>query len=148
MLQLSFRRIRFSKEADVWLKVLKSRTGVTPNLLCRVAVCLSLGEEGDPTRDVYPEDSEREISRSTIFGNYEILFATLLRQRMSRDGVAENGSMDQYFRSHLHRGIRILQGRAKTLTQLAELVGESLDEDEKKKKGLPRRAPARTARRR
>ena len=59
MEQLRLKRVRFSKEADTWLRMLKSRTEVTPNLLCRLGYCLSLEEPGTPKNDKYPEDSDR-----------------------------------------------------------------------------------------
>src|SRR5262245_18153253 len=75
MRELRVKRIRFCREADTWLKVLKTRTGVTPNILCRLGFCLSLEEPGLPQVEQYPEDSQREINRYTLLGEYDLLFA-------------------------------------------------------------------------
>jgi DNA sulfur modification protein DndE len=123
--QLALRRVRFSKEADSWLKVMKSRTGITPNLLCRLAVCLSLNEQGVPNPAKYPEDSDREINRYTLLGEFDAAFVALLRQRFVQDKVGEEMELDAYFRAHLHRGIMVLATRLKGLSDLADLVTNS-----------------------
>src|SRR5690349_24943417 len=64
--KLQLRRLRFSKEADNWLRVLKARTGVTPNVLARMGYALSLEEPSVPDPSKFPEDSDREISRGTL----------------------------------------------------------------------------------
>lgn len=120
-MQLQFRRIRFSKEADIWLRHLKARTGVTPNLLCRIAICMSLAEPGDPTTGNFDEDSEREINRSTLLGDFDQTLSALVKQRYFEDaGTLPRDDFDNYFRAHVHRGVLLLASRAKSL---ADLVG-------------------------
>ena len=120
MSELRLKRIRFSKEADNWLRALKSRTGITPNLLCRLGFCLSLEEPGVPSVDRYPEDSEREINRFTLLGEYDELFVALLRQRVARDGELNSESLDSSFRAHMHRGVVLLASRVKHLADLGD----------------------------
>jgi DNA sulfur modification protein DndE len=120
--QLTLRRVRFSKEADSWLKVVKSRTGITPNLLCRLAICLSLNERGIPDPTKYPEDSEREINRYTLLGEFDPAFVALLRQRFLQDKLSDDISLDDYFRAHIHRGIVLLATRLKGLSDLDALI--------------------------
>lgn len=123
-LTLSARRLRFCQEADNWLRVLRSRTGVTPNILCRMGFTLSLDEPGLPNPDTYPEDSAREINRYTLLGEYDATYVALLRQRMSDDG-AVNGEhdIDAQFRAHMNRGVMLLAARVKSLPDLlAELA--------------------------
>lgn len=119
MSELQLKRLRFSKEADNWLRVLKSRTGITPNLLCRMGFCMSLEEPGIPHPNKYPEDSDREINRFTLLGEYDALFVALLRQRMARDGESSS-SMDDAFRAHMHRGVVLLANRFKHLSELGD----------------------------
>ena len=126
---LSVRRLRFCREADNWLRVLKSRTGVTPNILCRIGFVLSLDEPGIPNPDTYPEDSGREINRYTLLGEYDTVYVALLRQRVTDDRSAgahdENGEhdLDVQFRAHMNRGVMLLAARVKSLPDLlAELA--------------------------
>ena len=125
---LTVRRLRFCQEADNWLRVIKSRTGVTPNILCRMGFALSLDEPGLPNPDAYPEDSGREINRYTLLGEYDATYVALLRQRMSDDAAAggnENGApdLDAQFRAHMNRGVMLLAARIRSLPDLlAELA--------------------------
>ena len=100
---------------------MKSRTGITPNLLCRLGFCLSLEEKGAPDPAKYPEDSDREINRYTLLGEYEVILVALLRQRHARDGTAVE-SLDESFRAHMNRGVGILAGRLKALEDLHGIV--------------------------
>ena len=124
MLDLRLKRLKFSKEADNWLRVLKSRTGITPNILCRMGFCISLNDRSVPDPTKAPEDSDREISRYTLLGEYETLLIALLRQRVVRDGL-DVDSLDDMFRAHMNRGVVILAGRFKGLGDLDSLVRES-----------------------
>lgn len=125
---LSVKRLRFCQEADNWLRVLKSRTGITPNILCRMGFALSLDEPGLPNPDAYSEDSGREINRYTLLGEYDATYVALLRQRMSDDataGGAENREpdIDAQFRAHMNRGVMLLAARIRSLPDLlAELA--------------------------
>ena len=122
MQTLSLRRVRFCKEADNWLRALKSRTGVTPNILCRIGFVLSLDESGIPNPDLYPEDSDREINRYTLLGEHDGIYAALLRQRVTDDAVGGSHDLNAHFRAHVNRGVILLAGRVKSLPDLlAEL---------------------------
>ena len=121
MAELRLKRLTFSKEADNWLRVLKSRTGITPNLLCRMGFCLSLEEMGVPDPAKYPEDSDREINRYTLLGEYESVLLALLRQRLIRDR-RDAMHLDDDFRAHMNRGVIILAGRLKGLDDLHGLI--------------------------
>lgn len=118
MSELRLKRIRFSKEADNWLRVLKSRTGITPNILCRMGYCLSLEEFARPDPSKYDESSDREINRYTLLGEYEALFVALLRQRIARDGEIPD-VLDEPFRAHMNRGVVLLATRVKVVADLA-----------------------------
>lgn len=123
MSTLTVRRLRFCQEADTWLRVLKSRTGVTPNILCRIGYALSLDEPGIPNPETYPEDSDREINRYTLLGEHDGTYVALLRQRMSDDCVAGDHDLDAQFRAHMNRGVILLAARVKALPDLlAELA--------------------------
>ncbi|MCE7890292.1 MAG: DNA sulfur modification protein DndE [Sorangiineae bacterium PRO1] len=121
MSQLRTKRLRFSRDADNWLRVMKSRTGITPNLLCRLGFCASLEEGGRPDPGKYPEDSDREINRYTLLGEFENVLVALLRQRLVRDGV-DLSEMDDMFRAHMNRGVILLAGRLKGLDDLHGLA--------------------------
>jgi DNA sulfur modification protein DndE len=120
--QLTLKRVRFSKEADSWLRTLKSRTGVTPNLMCRLGFCISLEEMSLVHPSAIPEDSDREINRYTLLGGLDDALVSLLRQRMSKDGSALD-TLDEHFRAHMNRGVLLLAQRLKSLSEVSSLLG-------------------------
>jgi DNA sulfur modification protein DndD len=122
------RWLRFSREADSWLRVLKARTGVTPNILCRIGFALSLDEPGTPDPTKYPEDSDREINRFTLLGEYDATYVSLLRQRLVEDGGPGEADLDVPFRAHMNRGVMLLAARVKSLPDLiADLARPEAD---------------------
>ena len=128
MSTLRLRRLRFCQEAHNWLRVLKSRTGVTPNILCRIGYTLSLDEPGIPKPESYPEDSDREINRYTLLGEYDGAYEALLRQRTKDDDVSRDDDLDAQFRAHMNRGVLLLAARVKSLPDLlVELARPSAD---------------------
>jgi DNA sulfur modification protein DndE len=81
---------------------------------------MSLEEPGVPSVDRYPEDSDREINRFTLLGEYDEIFVALLRQRVARDGMLNSESLDSGFRAHMHRGVMLLASRLKHLGELGD----------------------------
>ena len=102
------------------LRFLAGRTGLTPNLLCRIGFCLSLAEPSLPNPDEYPEE-EREFNRYTLLGEYDDLFVALLKERCRRDGV-DLMRVPDYFRAHVNRGVILLQACVRSLGDIAVLL--------------------------
>lgn len=120
MYELTLKRITFSQDADAILRMMKARTGITPNVLCRIGLCLSLDEAGRPRRIDRRQHPAREINRFTLMGEYDTALVALLRTRAVQDGVKD--SLDEEFLAHLNRGIQLLTGRVKALEDIASLI--------------------------
>lgn len=117
---MRFTKIRLTKDASNRLRFLAGRTGLTPNLLCRMGFCLSLEEPKIPNPREFAEE-EREFNRYTLLGEYDALYIALLRQRLHQDGL-EMDDLEGYFRAHLNRGISLLQQRVRNVADLANLI--------------------------
>jgi len=116
-------RIRFCDEVDNRLRVLKARTTLSANLLCRIGFGLSLAEPTTPNPEQYPENSTREIERGTLMGRYDALFVALLRQRCLSDGIATDGDIfEEQFRAHMNRGVLLMYHQVKSLSDLCKLA--------------------------
>ena len=113
-------RLRLTKDASNRLRFLAGKTGLTPNLLCRIGFCFSLNEPAIPNPDDYT-DEDREFNRYTLLGEYDPLFIALLKQRSNDDGLNPEQLAD-YFRAHMNRGIVLLQQRVKSISDIADLV--------------------------
>jgi DNA sulfur modification protein DndE len=118
---LSFNRIRLSKDASMHLRTLKMRTGLNPNILSRLAFCVSLGESGIPDSRLYDEEG-LEFNRYTLTGEWDVFFISLLKERMVADGLDPTQDLVPYFKAHLNRGVMSLHTRVKGLADLVELI--------------------------
>jgi DNA sulfur modification protein DndE len=118
-------RVYVGKEVDTRLRHLKARTGLTPNLLCRIGFCLSLAEPGVPDPQLYADGQAREFNRYTLTGQWDTFFFALLRERLVRDGLDPETDLEPQFKAHLSRGVLLLYQRLKSIADLADLVAEA-----------------------
>lgn len=116
-------KLRLTKDASNRLRFLAGKTGLTPNLLCRIGFCLSLGEPAIPDPEEYA-DEDREFNRYTLLGEYDPLFVALLKERCGADGLPFS-QLPDYFRAHMNRGVTLLQQRVRSLSDLADLVSKA-----------------------
>jgi len=118
---MSFNRIRISNKATTLLRILKGRTGLTPNILSRIGFCLSLGEPGVPDQELY-DDEGQEFNRYTLTGEWDLLFISLLKERILKDKLDPERDLLPQFKAHLNRGVLTLYSRVKSLTDLYSLI--------------------------
>lgn len=119
-------KIKLSKAATDRLKQLKGRTGLTPNLLCRIGFCLSLNEPAIPVAASYDHEGA-EFNRYTLLGEYDALFVAMLRQRLLQDDLSP-GDMAEQFRAHLNRGVMTVNAHVKSLADIPRLSAVSLSQ--------------------
>ena len=119
---MKLNRIYISEDSRSKLSILKGRTGLLPNVLCRLGFSLSLIESGIPKPDDYPTDGS-EFNRYTLMGEWDSLIVALLRERCTVDELPlDNDSLVNQFRAHLNRGVVLLYRRVKGLSDLAALL--------------------------
>jgi DNA sulfur modification protein DndE len=116
-------KLRLTKDASNRLRFVAGKTGLTPNILCRIGFCLSIAEPTVPRLDEYA-DEDREFNRYTLLGEFDSLFVALLKQRSKDDG-ADSEQLAEYFRAHMNRGVVLLQQRVRSLSDVADLVCKS-----------------------
>ena len=121
MTQERFTKIIVSHDSTWKLRSLKGWTGLTPNILSRIALTLSLREPGQPDPDTYPTDG-MEFNAYTLFGPYEVLTTALLKERILQDGLEPEGMLQEQLRAHINRGVALLYPRVRCLADLANLL--------------------------
>ncbi|MFW6116274.1 MAG: DNA sulfur modification protein DndE [bacterium] len=121
---MALNRIYVGEEVDWRLRTLKARTGLTPNLLCRLGLCLSLSEPGIPDPELYGDGAAREFNRYTLTGQWDQFFFALLRERLVQDGLDPETDLEIQFKAHLSRGVLLLYQRLRRLQDLAAMVKE------------------------
>ena len=118
---MKFSRLKLSGKSQNLLGRLKNRTGLTPNLLCRVGLCFSL--ENDLQNDLIPLDENgQEFNRQTLLGENDLFFISLIKEKCALMGLDSEKDFMQQFKYHLNNGILVLHGRVKSLTDLTNLI--------------------------
>ena len=122
---MPFSRLYVSEDIDNKLRVLKMRTGLLPNLICRMGFCLSLSEPGIPDVQLYSDTQAREFNRYTLTGQYDLFFFALLRERLSEDGLDTEAFLEPQFKAHISRGVGLLYQRVRSLEDVASVIVQS-----------------------
>lgn len=74
-------RIKLSKNATDKLRYLKSKTGLTPNILSRIAIMLTIREGSDLSNSgVGDMDGGQELNDTTLFGEHIYFYDILINQ--------------------------------------------------------------------
>jgi DNA sulfur modification protein DndE len=121
---MHYSKLRISSDATSKLRSLRQRTGITPNLLCRMAIMVSL-EDGPLGGASIPDEEGSEFNAYTLTGEYSALIAALLRwveEGPSGQVELDNDVLLDRLRGHIHRGVGTLAVRAKSPTDLLRLV--------------------------
>lgn len=121
---MHYSKLKISGDATSKLRSLRQRTGITPNLLCRMAIMISL-EEGPLGGAAIPDEDGSEFNAYTLTGEYGALIAGLLRWvEEGQSGESELGdeALLDRLRGHIHRGVGTLAVRAKSPADLLQLV--------------------------
>ena len=103
------------------LASIKARTGITPNIAGRFAICLSLRDPSVPNPDEYDEKGS-EIHPAVLFGKYEDVFLALLTLRLGRDRLDVETYLNRMLRAHFNRGSIMLHARVRHLDDFYEMV--------------------------
>jgi DNA sulfur modification protein DndE len=119
-----YSKLKISADATSKLRYLRQRTGLTPNLLCRMAIMVSL-EEGPLGGLPVPDEDGSEFNAYTLTGEYSALIAALLRwveEGPSPETPLINDEMLARLRGHIHRGVGTLSVRTKSPADILRLV--------------------------
>lgn len=121
---MHYSKLKISADATSKLRSLRQRTGLTPNLLCRIGLAISL-EDGPLGRAPIPDDEGSEFNAYTLTGEYGGLFAAMLR--WVEEGPAPSAPLSDEellnrFRGHIHRGVGALSVRAKSPADILRLT--------------------------
>lgn len=116
-------KFRISASATGQVRVLAQRAGLTPNLICRMAMTTSF--EAGPITGAPDEATEgQEFNAYTLFGDFQPIFLDLLRfvEFGVKDAQVEDGELLRRLRQHIDRGVRQLAVRIKSPSDAAELI--------------------------
>lgn len=101
--------------------MIKHKTGLTPNISARFALCLSLKDQSIPNPDEFDEKG-MELNPMVLFGEHERLFMALMLERLHQDKLDPKIYLQKQLRAHLNRGTIALAPRINDLSNFYELV--------------------------
>lgn len=107
--------LRTSKYAKDILTQLHASTGITPNILIRYAVSLSLRNSTEDKVTPVTKDftDGLVLNRNTVTGEYDYVFKMLITQAAEKE-LTDQDYFPGYFNAHLERGIRYLAAEYKS----------------------------------
>ena len=125
-------RLRTNEQTATSLKYLQSTTGLTPNILARISISLSLLNSSQP-EEVQSESKGLEFNRNTLTGEHDYFYKSLIRQHAGRS-IPEEEYFPNIFNAHLSRGVQLLEQEYKhagnynkLLTNLLKMSGDNLE---------------------
>ncbi len=120
---MRFTKLKISADAESRLRSLRQRTGLTPHLLCRMGIMLSL-EEGPVGASTVTDEGGNEFNAYTLTGDYNGLIIAMLRLvEEEADGrQVSDEELLVRLRAHIHRGVATLSVRAKSPAEVALLA--------------------------
>jgi DNA sulfur modification protein DndE len=108
---------------------MKSRTGLTPNILCRIGLCYSLLDESKPNLEEHQDDG-MEFNRYTLTGEWDDLFISLFNFRCYLDQIPEDEELRlKLLRAHVNRGVLQIYNRVRNISDLENLIPQELKVD-------------------
>jgi len=110
-----------SYRSQTLLGQIKVKTGLTPNIAGRFALCLSLKDPSIPNPDEFDEKGS-EIHPQVLFGDYENIFLALFIQRLHDDGLDPELYLNRMLRAHFNRGTIALYSRVKNLSDFYSMI--------------------------
>lgn len=120
-----FTRVQVGSDATNRLRMLKGKTGITPNYLCRIGLCYSLNEPRPPSPGEYDADGQT-FNRYTLLGEHDALYMALLKERLLQEGKDPEDDLYDEFVAHLNRGVIRIHGNIKDLSDLYQLIPNEL----------------------
>lgn len=123
---MHFSKLRVSADTTSRLRSLRQRTTLTPNLLCRIGLMLSL-EEGPLGITTQPDDDGMEFNAYSLTGDAHESYIAILRWvesqgRVPEEGPPKDADLLVALRAHIQRGVTILAARVRSPADVARLA--------------------------
>ncbi|ARF14004.1 DNA sulfur modification protein DndE [Sporosarcina ureae] len=121
-------RLKTSSSTGEKILALQTNTGLTWNILARIAIALSLKDPSLPEN--VTNRGGLEIHRNALTGEMDFVYKTIIKQHSQRN-VPEDEYFPDLFNAHLERGMAILDNEyryagnfEKLLLSLLEMGGQ------------------------
>lgn len=100
-------KLRTSKETmDIFESISKTQA-LQPFALSKIAIALSIHKGTLEPEDFKTDTEGLELNRQTIFGEYDVLFKSLVAM-INREELLDEEFFPKYTKAHLDRGAKLL----------------------------------------
>lgn len=111
-------RVKLSKSATDKLRAIKGNTGVTPNIVSRMAIMLSL-KDGSSLSNISAADTDgQELNKSVLFGDHVDVYEVIIKQFIHEHEIdlPIQATVSSLIEAGLHK-----MGHIKSISDLSEI---------------------------
>ena len=101
-------RLKTSAKCQRILTDLHSRTNITPNILCRYAISLSVLQDTPVDINKVKDTTGQEFNRQILTGRYDSIFKAIITQDINRE-LTDEEYFPTYIKAHIERGVELLK---------------------------------------
>ena len=87
---MKFNLITVSTRSTNILSTLRTKTGLTPNISARFAICMSLKDRSVPNPDEFNKGGSK-LEPDVLFGKHEQIYLALMLNRLKADRLDQIG---------------------------------------------------------
>lgn len=127
-------RLKTTAYTGTILKNLHNSMGLTPNILARIALSLSLLEKELP-EPVKSESGGLEFNRNTLTGEQDFIYKSLVKQHYGAE-LEEEEYFPDLFNAHLTRGVLFLEQEYKYSGNYEKLLAKFLFDAKENMEGI------------
>lgn len=101
-------RLKTSAKCQRTLADLHSKTNITPNILCRYAISLSVLQDTPVDINKVKDSTGQEFNRQILTGRYDSIFKAIITQKEGRI-LDDEEYFPTYIKAHIERGVELLK---------------------------------------
>lgn len=128
-------KLKISKAAAERLNFLSTRLNLKRNVICRIAISISLAEETPVTTSLETDTEGYEFNKSTLYGPDELIFRSI--GSYVQGEPAGPDFFNIVIRNHLERGLELMEARYEAVNSpvgyLSHFVIDFTEEPEMKR---------------
>lgn len=117
-------KLNLSKDGEQLLKKIGNQLGLTPNIICRYAVILSLKDDSELNFDF--DSKGIEFQRYTLTGEFDLLFRELIKSKEQRN-LSDDEYFGSYLKAHIERGLCLLTANVQLHRSFENMVFELIN---------------------
>ncbi|MET0002062.1 MAG: DndE family protein [Candidatus Thiodiazotropha sp.] len=111
-------RVKLSKTATDKLRNMKANTGLTPNILARIAIMLAIKDGSTLTNAGVADAEGQELNKSVLFGEYANTYEVLINQFIHDNDIEQ--PIQQTIAALVEIGVHKI-GHVKNISDLCEI---------------------------